>query len=282
MWLADPQRLSERLSEHLGLLFSGTMTKIPGGDWRLEFSPQGVHANHGFRLRFDLGWRSLTGNFLPGSFAAELLSEMRKVALSKQKTFRSLVERTIEDRAEIRILINGSNFLVDELEMASSEWRNFELQMYKSPLGINTEDHQDNDRNLEAWVFRFAGLMFSLLPLEAAEAVSITDEGGLPEGSRISVLVNRYERSRINRANCITIQGDSCKACGFNFGNTYGVLGQGFIHVHHVVPVSQLGNGYIVDPAVDLVPLCPNCHAMAHTSNPPLTVEQLRAVLRNP
>lgn len=69
------------------------------------------------------------------------------------------------------------------------------------------------------------------------------------------------------------IHGDSCKACGFNYGRAFGSLGEGFIHVHHVTPVSEIGPDYNIDPTKDLVPLCPNCHAMAHQSNLPLTVQ---------
>ena len=44
----------------------------------------------------------------------------------------------------------------------------------------------------------------------------------------------------------------------------YGELGQGFIHVHHIVPISKIGKEYKIDPINDLVPVCPNCHAMLH------------------
>jgi 5-methylcytosine-specific restriction protein A len=60
------------------------------------------------------------------------------------------------------------------------------------------------------------------------------------------------------------------------------MIGEGFVHVHHVTPVSEIGPGYVVNPATDLVPLCPNCHAMAHRSSPPLAVEALKKLLANP
>ena len=45
-------------------------------------------------------------------------------------------------------------------------------------------------------------------------------------------------------------------------------------------PPSQLGNGYVLDPLTDLVPLCANCHAMAHRGvNPPRTEAQLRHMM---
>ena len=49
-----------------------------------------------------------------------------------------------------------------------------------------------------------------------------------------------------------------------NFFETYGELGKGFIHIHHKTPLSQIKNEYKVDFKEDLIPVCPNCHAMLH------------------
>jgi len=43
-----------------------------------------------------------------------------------------------------------------------------------------------------------------------------------------------------------------------------------------------MGEAYRVDPVTDLVPVCGNCHAMMHRKNPPLSVEELKALLVNP
>lgn len=40
---------------------------------------------------------------------------------------------------------------------------------------------------------------------------------------------------------------------------------RGIIEVHHIVPISQIGKEYEVDPINDLVPLCPNCHTALHS-----------------
>jgi 5-methylcytosine-specific restriction protein A len=88
--------------------------------------------------------------------------------------------------------------------------------------------------------------------------------GTYPEGAVARVAVNRYERDAEARRACIAHRGTSCAACGFSFEVTYGEVGADFIHVHHVVPASQVGGAYQLDPLTDLVPLCANCHAMAH------------------
>lgn len=96
------------------------------------------------------------------------------------------------------------------------------------------------------------------------------------EGKVRQVLVNIYERNREARANCIAHYGTACSVCSFDFGKIYGGIGEGFIHVHHLKEVSSIGEEYQIDPIKDLRPICPNCHAMLHTSRPAVTIEALR------
>ena len=70
-----------------------------------------------------------------------------------------------------------------------------------------------------------------------------------------------------------------CSICGFDFEKNYGELGKGFIHVHHIVPVSKIGPNYIIDPVKDLIPVCPNCHAMLHRTDPPMDPDVLLKIL---
>lgn len=99
------------------------------------------------------------------------------------------------------------------------------------------------------------------------------------EGDVQKSLVNKYERNPAARKACIDAHGCYCEVCNLNFEERYGELGKDFIHVHHVVPVSERGGkGYKIDPEKDLVPVCPNCHAMLHKGN--LTVEQLKKVVK--
>ena len=104
------------------------------------------------------------------------------------------------------------------------------------------------------------------------------------EGSIQQVLINRYERNKEAREECIKYYGFSCQVCGFNFSNTYGNIGTNFIHVHHVIPISNIKKDYAVNPIKDLIPVCPNCHAMLHRliDDKYLTLEELKQiVLRN-
>ena len=106
------------------------------------------------------------------------------------------------------------------------------------------------------------------------------DEGKYVEGAVKRVLVNAYERNYKGRAQCIKHFGFNCCICGFNFEKMYGDIGNGFIHVHHLKPLAQVGQQYELDPLVDLRPVCPNCHAMLHTSTPPYSIQELKQRLR--
>ncbi|XWK52715.1 hypothetical protein RBB78_25090 (plasmid) [Tunturiibacter empetritectus] len=48
---------------------------------------------------------------------------------------------------------------------------------------------------------------------------------------------------------------------------------------HHRVKLSTTRGKHKVDPLRDLIPLCPNCHAMAHSKNEMLSIEKLKRII---
>jgi len=100
------------------------------------------------------------------------------------------------------------------------------------------------------------------------------------EGISKKVSVNKYERSSVARAKCIEFHGCRCLVCGMDFGKEYKGVGEGFIHVHHIVPMSEIKKEYKIDYKKDLVPVCPNCHAMLHrkVGGRYLTIEELKTI----
>ena len=102
------------------------------------------------------------------------------------------------------------------------------------------------------------------------------------EGGKKLVLVNSYERSSEARANCLKHYGYDCQVCGFSFENFYGDVGNNYIHVHHVKPLSDIKQNYKVDSVNDLIPVCPNCHSMLHKKTPPFTIMELKALINKP
>ena len=86
-----------------------------------------------------------------------------------------------------------------------------------------------------------------------------------PEGTKIQSYVNRFERNPIARQECLKhYKSCKCQICGFDFEKMYGEIGKEFIHIHHIIPLCEIGKEYEVDPIKDLIPVCPNCHAMLH------------------
>jgi len=115
-------------------------------------------------------------------------------------------------------------------------------------------------------------------PLDGEEQIG---QGQYEEGRVRQVLVNAYERDREAREACIAHYSYKCQICEFDFSMAYRGLGKGFIHVHHRVPLAQIGAAYKVDPIKDLIPVCPNCHAMLHYGDNPPTVEALQGIVRS-
>ncbi|MGI6222018.1 MAG: HNH endonuclease [Prevotella sp.] len=116
-------------------------------------------------------------------------------------------------------------------------------------------------------------LSYLLHPIDSVEdpagdkerTTDYSTDAQLWEGAVDSVLVNRYERNHKAREECIRLKGCKCAICGFDFEKVYGPIGKHFIHVHHVVPISSIGKDYQLNVDKDLIPVCPNCHAMLHS-----------------
>lgn len=109
----------------------------------------------------------------------------------------------------------------------------------------------------------------SIFPIE-----EIRDD--LVEGAIKQVIANKYERNLEARNRCINFYGAVCQVCDLEFSKKYGDIGAGFIHVHHIVPLHEIKKEYIIDPIRDLIPVCPNCHSMLHSSEPMLSFKELR------
>lgn len=102
----------------------------------------------------------------------------------------------------------------------------------------------------------------------------------LYEGTRKQILVNAYERNRVARDKCLEHYGKHCAVCKQCMSEIYGPKAAGLIHVHHCKPLSEIQEGYEVDPIKHLIPICPNCHAVIHRRKPPYTIEEVKGFLK--
>lgn len=118
---------------------------------------------------------------------------------------------------------------------------------------------------------------------ESAESL-----GRLPagfEGAERQISRNPRERDAAARRACerhYRGQHDGrllCEGCGLDFGASYGARGEGFMHFHDLNPPGDAEVAVSVDGVRDLVPLCPNCHAMVHRGPELLGLAELRGLL---
>ncbi len=118
-------------------------------------------------------------------------------------------------------------------------------------------------------------------PSVAPPADDLNSARAFVEGAAENLLLDRYERDPAARRACIDHYGYGCQVCGLSMRDVYGERGAEFVHVHHRVPLSDIGVEHTVDPIRDLVPVCPNCHAMLHRTDPPASAEELADIVRD-
>lgn len=117
------------------------------------------------------------------------------------------------------------------------------------------------------------------VPPESNFPDEIAPDADFTEGGKRQVTVNAYERNPAARDACLAKHGRRCSVCDMSFLERYGEIGKNFIHVHHKKPLAARRGEYKVNPTTDLSPVCPNCHAMLHTQNPPLGIDELKSIL---
>lgn len=275
--LHDAHALGSIISLETGLGFEASSRKDSDGRQIISLMPEGHNPAHTFGVDVEIEWRRLELSFVPGKFAGPLLQAMSEADNSGRAVFGAVLRECESRGATVSLKLNGTEQHYDEEAIWETTWRRLSFRLSKGSLELGTEDGIPDFEIVQGWATRFAAAVVSLLPLEDHEAEELE---GYPEGAVQAVEVNRYERDRRNRAAALAIHGSACLACCMDFGRTYGPHAHGYIEIHHVVPVSQLGSDYVIDPKEDLVPLCPNCHAVAHRKNPPFTVDEIKGLLR--
>lgn len=138
------------------------------------------------------------------------------------------------------------------------------------------------ERGLEEWARGVERVVWHVPDSERTlvSSADIADELYV-EGAQITILTDRFERSKAARKRCIAAHGSACAICGVDFGVLYGEQFAGKIEVHHKKPLSEIREGYEVDPINDLVPVCPNCHMVIHSKqgSEPYTIEEVCSML---
>lgn len=158
---------------------------------------------------------------------------------------------------------SSNSFIAQQLKVKSHRGGLDKLDFRPAPAGWGSV-------KIRYWSL---GREASIYPDEAGE------DDAFSEGAEKSSLIKRYERNPKARAACIEQHGIRCLACEFDFEEVYGEQGAGYIVVHHLELISANGKSHKVDPKVDMVPVCANCHAMLHRGDRLLTIDELKAML---
>lgn len=265
----DALLLADALAGRFGVAFKPTQIAHDGGRWP-AVRPANPEEPNGFAVAVAFTPRTVTAQFYPDRFSGALLRLMADALPEQRARCREEVEHA--EANEVRVVLDMDGMPIRAIDLIASEWRRLDVECTTRFVSGGTSRTEGAMRVTTACV----AIVLALLPLEETVADL---EPGIPEGAKMRAFVNRYERSPINRARCLTHYGFACAGCTFDFERSYGPLGARYAEVHHRVPVSALGGSYVIDPVKDLIPLCANCHAMVHRRTPPLSIEELRHVL---
>ena len=215
-------------------------------------------------------------HFEPQKYAAEMVRGMGNANEEKRKLFCTYIAQIEEKGAKTALKVNDVPQSIHDYNQWPEKWEKVSFKITVRPIETNQEDQPDYSSTIQKWLPLMMGLSLSMLNVEKKEQ---DERIGRAEGRKLDVTTTHYERNPVNRVLCLAKYGYACQICGFNFEKTYGLIGKEFIHVHHKVPVSQMDDGHIVDPLTELIPVCPNCHAMLHRENPPITPERLKQLI---
>ncbi len=201
----------------------------------------------------------------PEKYAKQFVELINKSSQEKRSLFCNYWGLLNEKFLSLKI--NGVPINKLDFETNNSIWDTFMLRYSISPY---YEEGQNSELCICESISNIIAMMLSLIDYRIE---------GYEEGNEQTVRHKKYERNPINRQMCLLAFGYKCQVCGFDFRKKYGEIGANFIEVHHKIPVSKMGAGYIVDPIKDLIPVCSNCHSMLHKKDPPYSPEELIQII---
>ena len=266
--------IAAAITQRTHLRFSGIGDSLHSSAKSISLRTADLPIGEGLVLALRLTPTRIECEVRPETFARALLDTLHEPDNDGRPLFDSIAGWVHSRSGRIRIHTRNGTYRAEiPTDRWPTDWSEFRLSVSSAPFPLRESTPADTEAAIIEWGCATASLMMTLLPIEEKQ------ESGEEEGTLTRVIANRYERSRRNRAAALTIHGTSCAGCGIDFGAKYGPAFIGRIHVHHKIPVSQMGPGYVVNPSTDLIPLCPNCHHVVHTQDPPLTVEELKELL---
>ena len=157
--------------------------------------------------------------------------------------------------------------LDDQIESSYLHTRNTAVRRMRQVIGrgLRTPD-------AECMVYIMDGRFESISSFVPTRFQSQWEKKSFLEGKRAEVTLSKAERDPAVRRKALQHYGRKCMACDF----TPRVDSQ--LDVHHLFPLAD--GGERVTKITDMAVLCANCHRLAHSATPPLTIEQLARVIK--
>lgn len=214
------------------------------------------------------GLRRFEARLSFGNFAKPTISQIQKADSEAVQLARALVKSLVNSAI---VKISGGQDLEDWVVDSG----NFEIIAEKRGIDGRFKDETLSEVCREL-VIPIMAAMAELYGYDPIEEIMPPDHEALLEGVVKLSVVRRRERNPRNRLLCLRIHGHSCQICGSNPIDQYGEAGS-ILEVHHLQPLALEDGPREYDPALDLIPLCPNCHRAVHTRRPvPLTPTELQ------
>ena len=196
----------------------------------------------------------------------------------------TLIQKNILDEFDIALIIfrltNGEVFYVDYKKLKifltdeNMTYNNRAFEHWKLHIYSNEEIVTIKEKNNQIKMTKDFNYSLKSTSIICPDDIEDTN---LYEGTKKQITVNAYERSSQARQECINHYGFQCQICNFNFEKVYGDIGKNFIHVHHIIDISTIGQNYKINPIKDLIPVCPNCHAMLHKRKPAYIPDDMKS-----
>ena len=159
--------------------------------------------------------------------------------------------------------------------------------------GVGLKGGSKSDRKI-FFEFENEGARLALISekiMEVSSSDEIIDDFDVDDDEKFEVeegrILTRWHRYRERNREIIEKKKErvldrtgflKCEGCTFEFGETYGKHGKGFIECHHTIPLSMI-EGSSDTSLNDLSLVCSNCHRMIHRSRPWLSMDKLRNLL---
>lgn len=184
------------------------------------------------------------------------------------------------DDIDIKILFNDKEYIIS-VKTISGRTRLY----WKADLKKEFDKYRHNIDNVS---FKFSKIEnYYILTILINDLINLDTNADyfkylITEGEKKEITSHIYERSAKLREQAIKIHGTKCKICGFDFGKKYGFVGKDYIEIHHIKPLYKSEAPKEINPRVDLIPVCSNCHRMLHRKKGTVLLpDELSTIIRN-